>query len=127
MDIIQWYAVALAVIAALSIVFYVLGISIGFLRTYATYHFLKLVVYPRVHKLLLVCGRPNVFSERLHVSQQFKNFIHRWLSVIAMVECAVHLTAALSPTRSGTRPFTSASSIAGVTVSHNQVWSKFPC
>ena len=33
--------VALAAIAALSIVFYILGISIGFLRTYATYHFLK--------------------------------------------------------------------------------------
>jgi hypothetical protein len=45
MDITQWYAVALAAIAALSIVFYVLGISIGFLRTYATYHFLKHVFY----------------------------------------------------------------------------------
>jgi hypothetical protein len=50
MDITQWYAVALAAIAALSIVFYMLGISIGFLRTYATYHFLKHVFYPRVHK-----------------------------------------------------------------------------
>jgi hypothetical protein len=49
MDIIQWYAVALAAIAALSIVFYMLGISIGFLRTNATYHFLKHVYYPRVH------------------------------------------------------------------------------
>jgi predicted ferric reductase len=29
-----------------------LGISIGFLRTYATYHFLKHVFYPRVHKYL---------------------------------------------------------------------------
>jgi hypothetical protein len=76
--------------------------------------------------LLLVCGRPNVFSERVHISQQFKNFIHRWLSVVAIVECAVHLTAALSPIRSGTRPFTSASSIAGLTVSHNQIWSKVP-
>jgi predicted ferric reductase len=76
--------------------------------------------------LLLVCGRPNVFSERVHVSQQFKNFIHKWLSIVAIIECAVHLTAALSPIRSGTRPFTSASSIAGLTVSHNQVWSKVP-
>ena len=46
MDIIQWYA------AALSIIFYNLGISIGFLRTYATYHFLKCVFYPRVHKYI---------------------------------------------------------------------------
>ncbi|CZR65337.1 uncharacterized protein PAC_15237 [Phialocephala subalpina] len=65
-------------------------------------------------------GRANVSSSLLvyslyHISQQFKNFIHRWLSIVAMVECAVHLTAALSPIRSGTRPFTSASSIAGLT------------
>jgi len=52
MDIIQWYAVALAAIAALLIVFYVWGISIRFLRTYATYYFLKLVFYPRVHKYI---------------------------------------------------------------------------
>ena len=52
MDIIQWYAVALAAIAALSIVFYVLGISISFLRTYVTYHFLKHIFYPRVHKYI---------------------------------------------------------------------------
>ena len=52
MDITQWYAVALAAIAALSIVFYMLGISIGFLRTYATYRFLKHVFYPRVHKYI---------------------------------------------------------------------------
>jgi hypothetical protein len=71
--------------------------------------------------LLLVCGRPNVFSERVYISQQFKNFIHRWLSVVAIVEYAIHLTAALSPIRSGTRPFTSALSIAGLTISHNQV------
>jgi hypothetical protein len=44
--------VALAAIAALLIVFYILGISIGFLRTYATYHFLKHVFYPRVHKYI---------------------------------------------------------------------------
>lgn len=50
MDIIQWYAVALAAIAALSIVFYMLGISIGFLRTYVTYNFFKHVFYARVHK-----------------------------------------------------------------------------
>ena len=50
MNIIQWYAVALAAIAALSIIFYVLGISIGILRTYATYHFIKHVFYPRVHR-----------------------------------------------------------------------------
>src|SRR5258706_4428859 len=52
MDIIQWYAVALAAIAALSIFFYMLGISIGFLRTCVTYHFLKHVFYPRVHKYI---------------------------------------------------------------------------
>ena len=69
--------------------------------------------------LLLVCGRPNVFSERVHISQQFKNFIHRWLGIVAMAECIVHLIAALSPIRSGTRPFTSVSSVAGLTVSHN--------
>jgi hypothetical protein len=50
MNVIQWYAVALAAIAALSIVFYVFGILIGILRTYATYHFLKHVFYPRVYK-----------------------------------------------------------------------------
>ena len=43
---------ALAAIAALSIIFYVLGISIGILRTYTTYHFLKHVFYPRVHKCI---------------------------------------------------------------------------
>lgn len=63
--------------------------------------------------LLLVCSRPNVFCERAHISQQFKNFIHRWPS------SAVHLTAALSPIRSGTRPLASVSGIAGLTVSHN--------
>jgi hypothetical protein len=52
MDTIQWYAVALAAIAALSIVFYTTRISIRFLRTYTTYHFLKHVFYPRVHKHL---------------------------------------------------------------------------
>ena len=52
MDIIQWYAVALAAIAALSIVFYLFGISVGFLRTYVTYHFLKHVFYPQVHKYI---------------------------------------------------------------------------
>jgi hypothetical protein len=52
MDIIQWYAVALAAIAALSIVFYMVRISIRFLRTYTTYHFLKHVFYPRVHKYI---------------------------------------------------------------------------
>jgi hypothetical protein len=76
--------------------------------------------------LLLVCGRPNVFSERIHISQQFKNFIHRWLGIVAIVECAVHLTAALSPIRSGTRPFTSTSSIAGLTVSHIKSGQRFP-
>lgn len=70
--------------------------------------------------LLLVCGRPNVFSERVQVSQQFKNFTHRWLSFVAMAECVVHLAAALSPIRPSTRPFTSAPGIAGLTVSHNQ-------
>ena len=52
MDITQWYAVALVAIAALSIIFYMLGISISFLHTYATYHFLKHVFYPRVHKYI---------------------------------------------------------------------------
>jgi hypothetical protein len=52
MDTIQWYAVSLAAIAALSVVFYTTRISIRFLRTYATYHFLKHVFYPRVHKHL---------------------------------------------------------------------------
>jgi hypothetical protein len=51
-DVIQWYAVALAAIAALSIIFYLLGISVGLLRTYTTYHFLKYVFYPRVHKYI---------------------------------------------------------------------------
>ena len=32
---------ALAAVAALSILFYLQGISIGFLRTYASYHFLR--------------------------------------------------------------------------------------
>jgi hypothetical protein len=50
MNIIQWYAVALTAPAAILIVFYILGISIGILRTYATHHFLKHVFYPRVHK-----------------------------------------------------------------------------
>jgi hypothetical protein len=71
--------------------------------------------------LLLVCGRPNLFSERVPVSQQFKRFTHRWLSFAAMAECVVHLAAALSPIRPSTRPFTSAPGIAGLTVSHNQV------
>jgi hypothetical protein len=44
--------VALVAITALLIVFYILGISISFLRTYATYHFLKHVFYPRVHKYI---------------------------------------------------------------------------
>lgn len=52
MNIIQWYAVALAAPTALSISFYVLGISIGILRTYATHHFLKHVFYARVHKYI---------------------------------------------------------------------------
>ncbi|KFX95274.1 hypothetical protein O988_05876 [Pseudogymnoascus sp. VKM F-3808] len=65
--------------------------------------------------LLLVCGRPNVFTEHVRVSQQFKNFTHRWLSIVAMAECAVHLTAALSSIRPGTRPFTSAAGRAGLT------------
>lgn len=76
--------------------------------------------------LLFVCGRPNVFSERVHISQQFKNFIHRWLSIVAIIECVVHLTVALSQIRSGTRPFTSVSSMAGLTVSHNVIWSRVP-
>jgi hypothetical protein len=50
MNIIQWYALALAAVATLSIVFYILGISISILRTYATYHFLEHVFYPRVHR-----------------------------------------------------------------------------
>jgi hypothetical protein len=50
MDIIQWYAVALAAIAALLIISYLFGISIGILHTYVTYHFFKHVFYPRVHK-----------------------------------------------------------------------------
>jgi hypothetical protein len=50
MDTTKWYAVAFAAITALSITFYILGISIGFLRTYTTYHFLKHVFYPHVHK-----------------------------------------------------------------------------
>ncbi|KAL5350970.1 ferric-chelate reductase Frp1 [Pseudogymnoascus australis] len=65
--------------------------------------------------LILVCGRPNVFSEHVQVSQQFKNFTHRWLSIVAMAECAVHLTAALSSIRPGTHPFASATGIAGLT------------
>jgi hypothetical protein len=52
MNIIQWYAVALAATAAISIVFYLLGILIRILRTYATYLFLKHVFYPRVHKYI---------------------------------------------------------------------------
>lgn len=52
MDTIQWYAVALAAIAALSLSFYTTRVSIRFLRTYTTYHFLKHVFYPRVHKHL---------------------------------------------------------------------------
>jgi hypothetical protein len=51
-DTIQWYAVALAAIAALSIVFYTTRISIRFLRTYTTYHFLKHVFYLQVYKHL---------------------------------------------------------------------------
>ncbi|KFX88540.1 hypothetical protein V490_07554 [Pseudogymnoascus sp. VKM F-3557] len=65
--------------------------------------------------LLLVCGRPNVFSEHVQVSQQFKNFTHKWIGIVATAECVVHLTAALSPIRPGTRPFTSAPGIAGLT------------
>jgi len=51
-DITQWYTVALIAITALLIVFYILGISIGFRYTYAIYHFLKHVFYPRVHKYI---------------------------------------------------------------------------
>ncbi|KFY12639.1 hypothetical protein V491_06706 [Pseudogymnoascus sp. VKM F-3775] len=65
--------------------------------------------------LLLVCGRPNVFSEHVQVSQQFKNFTHRWLSIVAMAECAVHLAAASGPIRRGPHPLTSAPGIAGLT------------
>ena len=57
--------------------------------------------------LLLVYGRSNVFLERVHISQQFKNFTHRWLGIVAIVECTIHLITALSPFRSGARPFTS--------------------
>jgi Mn2+/Fe2+ NRAMP family transporter len=44
--------VALTAIATFLIVFYMLGISIGFLCTYATYYFLKHVFYPRVYKYI---------------------------------------------------------------------------
>jgi hypothetical protein len=43
---------ALAAIAALLIVFYILGISISFLCTYVIYYFLKHVFYLRVHKYI---------------------------------------------------------------------------
>ena len=76
--------------------------------------------------LLLVYGRPNVFSERIHISQQFKNFIHRWLSIVAIVECAVHLTAALSLIRFDMRTFTFTSNITSLIISYNQVWSTVP-
>lgn len=52
MDTTQWYAAALAAIVALSIVFYILGRLIGFLCTYATYHFLKHVFYAHIHKYI---------------------------------------------------------------------------
>jgi hypothetical protein len=71
--------------------------------------------------LLSVCSRPNIFSECVHVSHQFISFIHRWLSIVAIIECAVHLTAALSRIWPSTRPFASVSSIAGLTISYNQV------
>lgn len=77
--------------------------------------------------LLLICGRPNAFLEPIHISRQFVNFIHRWLGFVAMVECVIHLVAALSLIRSGTRPFTNASSIAGLTVSQvKSSWDEFP-
>ena len=43
---------ALIAITTLLIIFYILGISISFLYTYATYHFLKHIFYPRVHKYI---------------------------------------------------------------------------
>jgi hypothetical protein len=84
MDTTQWYAAALAAIASLSIVFYILGISISFLCTYATYHFLKHVFYARVHKyvrgstrfdalLIIAFLTGNVFcliSDRTRLMQQ---------------------------------------------------------
>jgi hypothetical protein len=69
--------------------------------------------------LLLVCSRPNVFSKCVYILQQFKNFIYKWLSIVAIIKCAVYLIAALSLIRSGTRPFTFVLSIVGLTISYN--------
>lgn len=71
--------------------------------------------------LLSMYNRPNIFSKCVHVSQQFISFIHRWLSIVTIIECAVYLIATLSRIWPNTRPFASVSSIIGLTISYNQV------
>jgi hypothetical protein len=48
--------------------------------------------------LLIFSSYPNIFSNRINVSKEFKCFLHQWLSAIALLKCIVHVVVALSLT-----------------------------
>jgi hypothetical protein len=70
--------------------------------------------------LLIFGGHPNIFSDRINVSKEFKCFLHQWLGAVALLECIVHVAVALSLTQFRVNIFSSSSSIAGLTVSLKQ-------
>ncbi|KAJ8068546.1 hypothetical protein OCU04_004096 [Sclerotinia nivalis] len=67
--------------------------------------------------LLLLFGRSNVFAKRIPISQQFRDFIHAWLGVVAIAECVILLVADLSALRFDMYRLKSISSIAGLVAS----------
>ncbi|PQE03471.1 FAD-binding domain-containing protein [Rutstroemia sp. NJR-2017a BBW] len=63
--------------------------------------------------LLIFGGHPNIFSDRINISREFKCFFHNWLGAIALLECIVHVGTALGLTQFRVGIFSSSSSIAG--------------
>jgi hypothetical protein len=70
--------------------------------------------------LLIFSSHPNIFSNQINVSKEFKCFLHQWLSAIALLECIVHIVVALSLTQFRVNIFSSSLSIASLIVSLKQ-------
>jgi hypothetical protein len=96
MNTIQWYAMALAAAVAFSSVFYILRVLIEFLRIYATFHFLKHIYYPQVHKYVRGSSTTSRFDALLIIAFMAGNAICLILDGIPDRNELLHRTGLLS-------------------------------
>jgi hypothetical protein len=108
------YLIALLVILAVNITLFAISRSCLILIKRSGNAFLVNLT------LLIFGGYPNIFSDRINVSKEFKCFLYQWLGAVALLKYIVHVAVALSLTQFRVNIFSSLLSIASFTVSLKQ-------